>query len=912
MKSTITCLSLWLLSIALIAQNTNGGPPKKGPVNQEKNLANFLFLDDFSYGTNNVVYPVLHGQVEEYNTTCCNPDYGKWETGSETFVASEDMAYFAPTPGVLILDGRQNLGLQHGASEMDVLTSRPIDLSNYIAGTNTLYFSFYYQPRGSMMWNSEVPFFENSAGSELILEFKWRDAIGTEGWDVIETIQGEECIATWEDYLAAVFPFQKAGNFTVAESKYFIEDFQFRFKAKIVETDCDHVKDVEDSRWVIDYVSLTESEIVDVGFARSPKLLKNYSTMPWQLFYDNLENELSELNKILLYNAAGTPVLINDAFWSVYDPATGVNLLNDLTVNPNADNALLMGAQVTPQPGMNGLYPNGILPHLLDNLKTNIETLYTGNEPSVTLIKQFWFSETSPSESSTPEFPSISENNLVQDVVTFGSEYAYSQGEMSSVFIPRFIDGQHNDDYVNLYTKFKADVDLEVGAVSIPFPRQFNPPLSQNESYTDFAIWAWVGNFPEQSDVPICDPDFTSDFTYEPVISPNSSYTYVLRDQVTNAPETFLVPAGSEFVVAVIQTSGCANSSSGKSLRFTISLEEDCTSDNFGFGGGQWYSFARPSFDPDYTLYDCSPLKVQTGDGFLGGITFEVEQDEICATDCFGIYADVHMPDGSVCAEDLRMEIFFSEGGTDEVGTATFDTSTGRHHVKVCPTFSTHGTFGFNVFADRFCASVVGYDEFEITVHPPVQVAAVEEICNAASGVVEAGEYYGVEILSGHANCSEAVNVSSTGDLVDFIGVRRVVLKNETGFHATQGSHFKARVEPSGCYEEGVQEEEPADRSADGGKEPRWIDPALFKAFPNPFSDDLIFEYSVESDRAIPVTLEIISMSGQVMTGIIDHEMKSNGTYRERVTGGLLSPGVHFACLRLDGHKVYRKIVKVD
>jgi len=215
------------------------------------------FLDDFSYkGAFADTAFWLDNQV------FINRGYGK-----------------APiTLGVATFDGLNEFGYPYNflvsptsSSSADSLTSKPINLLNYINNGNpvnylvsdSIYFSFYYQPQGL----GNAPDLNDS----LVLEFT---APGISSWINIWSEQGSSLAANDSSWKLVMIP--------VKDIQYFKKGFQFRFRNyATVSGNLDH--------WNIDYVYLNKNRTIsdtifeDVAFVyNTPSLLNTYSEMPWK------------------------------------------------------------------------------------------------------------------------------------------------------------------------------------------------------------------------------------------------------------------------------------------------------------------------------------------------------------------------------------------------------------------------------------------------------------------------------------------------------------------------------------------------------------------------------------------------------------------------------------------------------
>lgn len=217
--------------------------------------------------------------------------------------------------GVATFDGLDETGLPYdyrGTSlaprSADTLTSKPIDLSGYDANSN-LYLSFFYQPQGL----GDYP----NIGDSLVLEFR---SI-CDNWDKVWGAEGFEA-------LLQAPPFKQV-FIHINNPFYFNNAFQFRFrnKASIIGNN-DH--------WHLDYVyindlrSEADTTIRDISVLNPPgTFLRNYSSMPWDHFKDNVSSESLETFEYTLRNHHSAANNTGSAY-SFYEIYTNT-LLSDTT-----------------------------------------------------------------------------------------------------------------------------------------------------------------------------------------------------------------------------------------------------------------------------------------------------------------------------------------------------------------------------------------------------------------------------------------------------------------------------------------------------------------------------------------------------------------------------------------------------
>jgi hypothetical protein len=228
---------------------------------------------------------VKHSKVAFIDTVDIDPSKGLLEDFSypgpypDPFIWIDSFAYVnrtypyaPPTIGVATFDGLNQYGYpydftapQNSSQLADYLTSRPFDLAKY-AVSDSMYFSFYYQPQGR--GNSPA------ARDSLVLEFKSPDSFT---WDHIWSKSGTELV--FKDTLNWGYIM-----IPITNVKYLKRGFQFRFKN--YATVCgsfDH--------WHIDFIhlfkdrSITNKVFEEAAYVyEHPSLLKKYQVMPWRQY----------------------------------------------------------------------------------------------------------------------------------------------------------------------------------------------------------------------------------------------------------------------------------------------------------------------------------------------------------------------------------------------------------------------------------------------------------------------------------------------------------------------------------------------------------------------------------------------------------------------------------------------------
>lgn len=192
------------------------------------------------------------------------------------------------TLGVATFDGLDERGQPYNfasaaSSYADVLTSKPIKLSNY-APADSIYLSFLYQPEG---WG-EKP----ESGDSLVLEFK--DPL-TKDWYHVWGVNG----SSNHDFKVVHLP--------IVAAQWFGDDFQFRFRNYgSLAGALDHFH--------LDYVhmrtlsSVGDTLFKDFAFVYPIKtLLQTYTSVPWDHYKNASTNKMSNNVEVVVRNGSNIP-----------------------------------------------------------------------------------------------------------------------------------------------------------------------------------------------------------------------------------------------------------------------------------------------------------------------------------------------------------------------------------------------------------------------------------------------------------------------------------------------------------------------------------------------------------------------------------------------------------------------------
>ncbi|MBO4282076.1 MAG: T9SS type A sorting domain-containing protein [Bacteroidales bacterium] len=253
--------------------------------------------------------------TEDFSGVCGYPDTARW-TDRSAFV-NQHFGFRPPSIGVATLDAVDALGRVYPqgkttAFPADTLTSRPIrtdslfrPVARALTASDSLYFSFFYQPGGGIRnhpWEGlgDAP----EASDSLILEFGFYtgDSVYTE--DSSAKVPETRWVSVWSSggttleqfvakhHLDSSLCFRQV-MIPVTDSCFFNPGFQFRFRnlASLEFTKENPTWAGNVDFWNIDYIRLDRGRsckdtfIDDIALADNPGgLLKNYTAMPWSHF----------------------------------------------------------------------------------------------------------------------------------------------------------------------------------------------------------------------------------------------------------------------------------------------------------------------------------------------------------------------------------------------------------------------------------------------------------------------------------------------------------------------------------------------------------------------------------------------------------------------------------------------------
>lgn len=482
------------------------------------------FMDDFSYA----------GPF---------PDGVHW-LDEDTYINNE-LADGPPSFGVATFDGVNYRGDTYGGGygPADRLTSNYINLKS---ASGDVYLSYWVQRRGL----GDRPEIQDS----LVLEFKDQDG----EWQHIRGFAG----APASQPNTADEPFR---FFREKLDRDFIHTaFQFRF------TNYSDRNGILDN-WHVDYVRLSDrvsqndSLFNDVAFTQYPaRLLRFYSSMPWQHFKGYETAELRDSIYVSLFNHAGEALNASPSNIQITERTTGTDLLNpniilfngveaNIPAREPVDRAYALQGDATGFPSIYASLLVGFLEPAFDER----ERLEFATRYSLSNTTQI----------NAGGLEAVRRNDSVEGVTVFDDYFAYDDGTAESGFIAQ--EGQ------NVAVRFFANVPDTLRGVRIHFPFT---TIDASDQLFDLKVW--VGELEGEPDyiAPLQTPYYTNSF-YDTL---QGFSTYPLLDDEGN-PAPLALPAG-EFYVGWEQVTNCTttdcvafgydrNTPSAKSEIFQLSAE---------------------------------------------------------------------------------------------------------------------------------------------------------------------------------------------------------------------------------------------------------------------------------------------------------------------------------------------------
>lgn len=269
------------------------------PLQIDSDLSNFYQKNPISFKSQKLNEAMFLPFIDNFNQESYRPDSNLW-LGDNVFV-NKKFQLLPPDLGVATFDamngeGRIHINASQFAFPADTLTSQPIRLDSIMDPTlrpllvsDSIYFSFYYQPQGKANAPEEL--------DKLNLEFysptlnQWFNIWDSEGMKLDSFLLHND-----SQFMQQVF-------IPVLDSaRYFHSGFQFRFHnyASLAsssqpdwQSNCD--------QWNIDLVRLdrdrtiTDSSYRKIVFVNEPPvMIKRYQSMPYRQYRNDPTNSMED------------------------------------------------------------------------------------------------------------------------------------------------------------------------------------------------------------------------------------------------------------------------------------------------------------------------------------------------------------------------------------------------------------------------------------------------------------------------------------------------------------------------------------------------------------------------------------------------------------------------------------------
>lgn len=331
MMKRLSLAAILFLSLWFVAQGQEVITPLQTNARLQK-----LSRETNTQRTSSVVHPLALPFFDDFSGPEGYPDQSLWD-GEDVFI-NDDYAVFPPTVGVATFDAINRLGeLHENASPFpfmaDMLTSKVIRLDSVfdpfprkIRRSDSLYFSFYYQPQGfgSVPAPSDSLVLEFLAPGETLINiipadtiingndtvFKPADTIRIEGWRKVWSSPGMP-LETFKQqqnkwFRQVLIPVDDSARF-------YTDNFQFRFRnyASLADPILPDWQSNGD-QWNIDYVYLNTGRAIydtlhrDVAFAaKAPNMLRTYTSMPYNQYREGFVNAMRDSLTMRITNLDG-------------------------------------------------------------------------------------------------------------------------------------------------------------------------------------------------------------------------------------------------------------------------------------------------------------------------------------------------------------------------------------------------------------------------------------------------------------------------------------------------------------------------------------------------------------------------------------------------------------------------------
>lgn len=366
---------LLILSFCILNQIFSQGVIITSPASISKPNNSFSLNNKRALG-DTIILPFF----DDFTSTKPYPDSRLW---IDSFANVNDVfAISPPSIGVATLDNLNKKGIPYRSisasthGESDHLTSKPINLKNYISGLNTIdykladsiYFSFFYQTQGL---GDPLDFSDS-----LVLKFK--DSAGK--WATVWKTIGQKN----KKFNQVLIP--------ILKTKYLYSGFQFKF--------INYTKNTGNmNQWHLDYIRMKSSRnrndttIADVAINQVPKgPLRWFESLPYNHFKANISNHLLGYHSLKIRNNfnSGVNVQYKAEVRNRYN-----QLIQDYPLSASARNINLFSDSVEKFntfrfDTLSGTFPSfrikyNIFPLSNDVLPDNYEALASNNEYTKTV-----------------------------------------------------------------------------------------------------------------------------------------------------------------------------------------------------------------------------------------------------------------------------------------------------------------------------------------------------------------------------------------------------------------------------------------------------------------------------------------------------------------------------------------------
>ena len=896
LRSFLTSFLILISSIcSLFGQNSDGfsiiplkanDQLKYWSINPSNNFSNSAaslqlpFVDDFSY----------QGPFAASD---------KWEVYKKVFV-NYNFVKAAPTIGAALFDGLDEnanpypanpVSTTNAASECDILTSKPLNLVGY----SNVYLNFWvaqkgivepfsggYYPKKNTNPNLGAVYSEN-----FIIQFRknngdWVNVKTIEPYTETELITGGKGAFETQDIV-------------INQAEYLYDGFQFRFKCLSNRRDFW-------TQWFLDLVRLDYNplfnNIKDVGFQTLPSpILSKYGSMPWRQFSDFKNQEL--------YGIDLAAEKENISIKNLYNQVIGITQNSRLIRITGSDNVDYYNNPFGDITNLNVPANGNII--LNDDLNSTkraqmIQTLST-NVPITT--NHFELKKTY--ELNTLSNDLVNTNNIVGRKTIFDNYFAYDDAtaEVASTL--------RGEDVVGII-EFKTNLADKFYGIAIPFDA--SAPQSSFEKKYNLGIWF-------DKEQPTGAPNkMYNDIVVKP--STTGGYTFFLFKNGKNL-EPISVTAGKKIHI------GWGPSADTRSTRPNddIYIKTDYTTDCTNFTYIKKPMNANAIGIPNSTLgapLNSSIFNLGTAaHGGKGGtpmirllsgynpasydklftglnINYTTDIPTICNSGSVIVNFDVqkNISSGDLNCDDLVELEIYVDNNPKETLLLTKDVNGAYKGSKVF-TLSGVGIKNFVVYANGTC--LVGRKEFSYEVIGGM-VNENKLICNNTTTLaINSGIYKYKTITSGGTNCAGIVKANSN---VKFFHGQNVQLL--PGFSVELGSVFEAKGNPDVNCLFNPQDEVFFLKQ----NKPRNTEGVKFEAYPNPVTNELVVQYSIEDtandEQTVLGNINIINTTGQIIKQV---PVKSNQA-EETIDVSNMPSGIFFCQLKIGNRTINKKIIKID